>query len=385
MKQEQVLRSGFTTGACGAAAAKAAAQMLFSGKKARQVSVMTPAGRIASFKVEEQAFKKRDGRISSVSCAVRKDAGDDPDVTNGVLVFGRVSRIKEIPGDTPCYQAKGGQPVYLTGGEGIGIVTKAGLSCPVGYYAINPVPRAMILDAVLAEWENMEPEPLLITISIPEGRFLAKKTFNPRLGIIGGISVLGTTGIVNPMSEQALIETIRLDIRVHAKEGKSCLLVAPGNYGEEFLRKDMGLDMDAFVKCSNFVGDTFQMIYEEGIRKALFAGHLGKLIKVAGGVMNTHSRYGDRRMEFLYRFAITSGMSGEKAQAILTMNTTEEAAGYLAEQGMLYQVMADVANSVKKEIEDRTKVTVEVILFTANQGIVGRTKGVDLLKLFNNT
>lgn len=141
--------------------------------------------------------------------------------------------------------------------------------------------------------------PLRIEISIPSGRELAEKTFNPHLGIIGGISVLGTTGIVNPMSEAALVETIRLDIRVHAQEDVSLLAVAPGNYGERFLKEETGLSMENFIKCSNFIGTSFKMLSQEGIHQALLAGHVGKLVKVAGGVMNTHSRYGDRRMEIL--------------------------------------------------------------------------------------
>ena len=223
------------------------------------------------------------------------------------------------------------------------MVTRDGLSCPVGHYAINPVPRTAIFrEAALARREAGMPElPLRIEISIPSGRELAEKTFNPHLGIIGGISVLGTTGIVNPMSEAALVETIRLDIRVHAQKDVSLLAVAPGNYGERFLKEETGLSMENFIKCSNFIGTSFKMLSQEGIHQALLAGHVGKLVKVAGGVMNTHSRYGDRRMEILSACARTVGFP--EADALLPMNTTEEAADFLYEHGYLKQVMEQVA------------------------------------------
>lgn len=217
--------------------------------------------------------------------------------------------------------------------------------------------------------------PLRIEISIPSGRELAEKTFNPHLGIIGGISVLGTTGIVNPMSEAALVETIRLDIRVHAQEDVSLLAVAPGNYGERFLKEETGLSMENFIKCSNFIGTSFKMLSQEGIHQALLAGHVGKLVKVAGGVMNTHSRYGDRRMEILSACARTVGFP--EADALLPMNTTEEAADFLYEHGYLKQVMEQVANQVKAVLEEESGVQTEVMLFSSNYGLMARTAGAD--------
>ena len=268
-------------------------------------------------------------------------------------------------------------PMVPPGGAGIGMVTRDGLSCPVGHYAINPVPRTAIFrEAALARREAGMPElPLRIEISIPSGRELAEKTFNPHLGIIGGISVLGTTGIVNPMSEAALVETIRLDIRVHAQEDVSLLAVAPGNYGERFLKEETGLSMENFIKCSNFIGTSFKMLSQEGIHQALLAGHVGKLVKVAGGVMNTHSRYGDRRMEILSACARTVGFP--EADALLPMNTTEEAADFLYEHGYLKQVMEQVANQVKAVLEEESGVQTEVMLFSSNYGLMARTAGAD--------
>ena len=366
------LQMGYTTGSCAAAAAKAAAEMLLSGEEIRQVRLLTPKGIELYLELEEIMRK-----MSEVSCAVRKYSGDDPDVTNGTLVCARAvlachDSITESGYTDPAYPG-----IEVTGGEGIGMVMRDGLSCPVGHYAINPVPRTAIFrEAALARREAGMPElPLRIEISIPSGRELAEKTFNPHLGIIGGISVLGTTGIVNPMSEAALVETIRLDIRVHAQEDVSLLAVAPGNYGERFLKEETGLSMENFIKCSNFIGTSFKMLSQEGIHQALLAGHVGKLVKVAGGVMNTHSRYGDRRMEILSACARTVGFP--EADALLPMNTTEEAADFLYEHGYLKQVMEQVANQVKAVLEEESGVQTEVMLFSSNYGLMARTAGAD--------
>lgn len=335
------------------------------------MKVMTPAGTTAYLTVEETEYLPG----KRAKCAVRKDAGDDPDVTNGALVCASVCFLDGVPPRLPCYEDEEKSGLYLTGGEGIGLVTKKGLSCPVGYHAINPVPRKMIFreTARARRAAGMDGSLLLIEISIPAGTGLAGSTFNPKLGIEGGISVLGTSGIVNPMSEEALIETIRLEIRVRVAEGKKILAVAPGNYGERFLREETGLSMDSFVKCSNFVGDTFQMMREEGIRGVLLAGHAGKLVKVAGGVLNTHSRYGDRRMEILSACAREAGVERDIAAALLEMNTTDEAAGYLAQLGVLAPVMENVAARVKQVLEAACGVETEVLLFSGDFGLLART------------
>lgn len=379
MTEEKKLRSGFTTGTCAAAAAKAAARMLISGEEAAAVSILTPVGKPAVFQVQESSVTGA-AEDSAVCCAVKKDAGDDPDVTNGALIYACVSRVRPASLHVPAYKEQiDGICIYITGGAGIGLVTRAGLSCPKGFYAINPAPRRMIAlgvsEGLPDGWEGA----LLVEISIPEGARLASKTFNPQLGIEGGISILGTTGIVNPMSEQALIETIRLDIRVRAAEGKTLLALAPGNYGEAFLRERLGISMSSFVKCSNFVGDAVRMMEEEGIKSVLFAGHLGKLIKVAGGVLNTHSRYGDHRMEQLADCAHEAGVSPHLTDKLLECNTTEEAALLLRAQGFLEQVMQIAALRVKRTLEAGSALCVETVLFTNQCGILAMTPGAALM------
>lgn len=380
---QKKLRSGFTTGTCAAAAAWAAVRLVCSGMREASARVRMPGGDSLEIPVYSAA-----GEGGWAECSVRKDSGDDPDVTNGTLVWAKAILIGSKPPSPPFYASDEHPGIFVIGGEGIGIVTKKGLSCPVGNYAINPVPRKMIFEAA-ADARRCSGYPdmkIQIVISIPEGKILAENTFNPSLGIAGGISVLGTTGIVNPMSEEALLETIRLDIRVRAAEGKKILAAAPGNYGERFLKEELGLDMAFFVKCSNFIGDTFRMMKEEKIEKVLLAGHLGKLIKVAGGAMNTHSKYGDRRMEILAECAQAAEVPQETAGLLAGMNTTDEAAEYLSREGYLKQVMEEAAGRVKKNLEAGFGVETEVVLFNQPMGLLTLTEGVPrLAAILRNT
>lgn len=382
-KENKKLRTGFTTGTCAAACSRAAVILLCTGNSPAAAETVTPSGVRAILPI---VLAKR-GEKNAI-CGVNKDSGDDPDVTNGTLVCARA--ICDVSTtDVHGYRDPEYPGIEVTGGKGVGLVTKGGLSCPIGHYAINPVPRSVIFrEADQARRECGRPDMRLrIEISIPAGNELASKTFNSHLGIVGGISVLGTTGIVNPMSETALIETIRLDIRVHAQGNTASLLsVAPGNYGERFLKDKTGLSMENFIKCSNFVGDTFDMLSKEGIHRVLLAGHVGKLIKVAGGIMNTHSKYGDHRMEILSECAKKIGFS--EADSLLSMNTTEEAADFLNERGMLGKVMNQVAYQVKNVLENKSSIKTEVMLFSSNYGLMAMTAGADeyvkeLLKMEN--
>lgn len=265
------MKYGFTTGSCAAAASGAAAYMLLTGKTKTDITVETPSGRI--FKAAILDIKRSE---NSVSCAVRKTAGDDPDITDGALIYSEVS-IRE-------------SGFSIDGGKGVGRVTRPGLDQPVGAAAINRVPREMIEKKVreVCSFAGYSGG-LKIIIFVPEGERLAEKTFNPKLGIAGGISILGTSGIVEPMSERAFIETIRLELKQKRAEGERRAVISPGNYGREFMKKSYGFDLDRSVKCGNFIGLTVDMAKEEGFGELLLVGHIGKLIKVAGGIMNTHS------------------------------------------------------------------------------------------------
>ncbi len=376
------LRCGVTTGTCGAAAVKAAALWLL-GITCETAEIMTPKGILVKIPVEKKIKEEE------VWFAVKKDAGDDPDVTNGVWVYGRVESlpVSQIMKEEPQpYQSEKYPCLFLTGGKGIGVVSKPGLACPVGGYAINPVPRSMIFQAageVLTEREEELGKACLIRLQIPEGEQLAKKTFNPKLGIIGGISVLGTSGIVEPMSEKALLEAVCLEIHMRAvqwlEEGtlsSQVLLLAPGNYGENFLEDCFGISRDQVVLCSNFVADSIACAQREGIKKILFAGHIGKLIKIAGGVRNTHSKYGDRRMEIMAEIMMEITGQDKRLQTILDSNTTEEALSHLEAWGLRRTVMDIAVKRIQAQMSrwGLEKLRIEVVVFSAVYGILGTSE-----------
>ena len=362
--EQKKMRTGYTTGSCAAAAAKAAVCMLLSGEVIQQVRLMTPKGVELDLEVE-QIQRRQHG----VRCAVRKDSGDDPDVTNGIYVYAEVRKEPE-PG------------IYLDGGEGIGRITKKGLEQPVGAAAINRVPRQMIREAVKEECVRARYDGgRSVMISIPEGRKIAERTFNPRLGIEGGISVLGTSGIVEPMSEKALTDTIFLELKMLKENGIDRCCVVPGNYGRDFLAEQLGVDTDQAVKCSNYIGETIDAAVNLEMRSLLLIGHIGKLIKVAAGVMNTHSRQADCRMEVLAAYAAAEGASAECVQAILSCITTTEALKLLKEKGILSGVMERVMERIEFHLCHRAggSLQVEAIVFSTEDGILGKTKRAEAL------
>ncbi|MCI8714422.1 MAG: cobalamin biosynthesis protein CbiD [Oscillospiraceae bacterium] len=358
IKEGKRLRLGYTTGSCAAAAAKAAAYMLLTGRRMERAALTTPRGVRLELPVREIWMEP-----GAVSCAVEKDSGDDPDVTRGTLVFAAVSRTE-------------GTGVTIDGGAGVGRVTKPGLDQPVGAAAINSVPRRMIREGV-EEIQALTDDHggLSVVISVPEGEALAKKTFNPRLGIVGGISILGTTGIVEPMSERALVETIRVELRQRRAAGADYALLTPGNYGSDFIREGLGLDPALAVQCSNFLGDALDLCRELGFRGALLAGHIGKLVKVGGGMLNTHSRYGDCRMEILAAHAAASGLPPERTARVLACVSCDEALRILREADVDRTALARLTERIAFHLAARAGESLEVgaILFSKVWGELSRT------------
>ena len=371
------MRYGFTTGSCAAAAAKAAAYMLLTGREKHEITITTPKGILYHARMEEISRTEH-----SVRCAVRKDGGDDPDITTGTLIFAEVS-WQEQKQEKDC-----GKPqILITGGAGVGTVTRPGLDQPVGSAAINHVPREMITREVeevcaLTDYAGS----LLVEISVQGGEELAKKTFNPRLGIVGGISILGTTGIVEPMSSQALLDTIYVELKQKREEGNRFAAISPGNYGLEYMKRAYGFDLDRSVKCSNFIGDTLDLAVQEKLRQVLLVGHGGKLIKLAAGVMNTHSSAADGRMEVLGAWGGALGASSERICRILEAVTVEQALFVLDETpGLLEAVMSRVMERVEFHLKKRAgeRLQAECIIFTNERGILGMTSGAEaLLKEF---
>lgn len=371
------MRYGFTTGSCAAAAAKAAAYMLLTGKRKEEITIETPKGIPYHAKIEEIEIAEQ-----AVRCAVKKDGGDDPDVTTGILVFAEVSAGQESA--ELCDAAQ----IEITGGAGIGVVTRPGLDQPVGAAAINHVPREMIVREVvevcrLADYHGS----LRVVISAPEGEELAKKTFNPRLGIVGGISILGTTGIVEPMSSQALLETIRVELRQRRAEGAAAAVISPGNYGLEFMKRAYGFDLADSVKCSNFIGQTLDMAGELGYQKLLLAGHIGKLVKLSGGIMNTHSKEADGRMELLAAAALRGGCGLLTLQQILACVSTEEALALIQREGRLEGVMKLLMERIMFYLNRRAGegLRVECIVYANEFGELAKSEGAgELLEMIKS-
>ncbi len=360
----QKLRCGYTTGTCAAAAAAGAAARLLTGETLPAVRIITPAG----VAVEAELLQHAAGE-GWAACAVRKDGGDDPDVTDGALIFTRVERT-----DTPG--------IIIDGGEGVGRVTLPGLDQPVGAAAINSTPRRMIgeqMEAVMAKAGYTGG--LRAVISVPEGEALAKRTFNPRLGIVGGISILGTSGIVKPMSEAALLDSLYLEMDQRRAAGTEDLLLTPGNYGESFAREVLGLNLDRWCMCSNYLGAAIDHAAGAGFRSVLVVGHLGKLIKAAAGCMNTHSKTADARRETLTAHAALAGADRALLRALFDSPTTDAGVELLKQAGLLGPVMASIGEALDGQLKRRAGegLTIEALFFSNQYGILGKTPGAERL------
>ena len=358
------LRCGYTTGTCAAAAAAGAARLLLTGELLPAVRVDTPAG----ITVEAELLDHAAGP-DWAACAVRKDGGDDPDVTDGALIYAKVER-SHTPG------------VAIDGGVGVGRVTRPGLDQPVGQAAINSTPRRMIREqAERAMAEAGYTGGLKVTISVPEGEKLAGHTFNPRLGIEGGISILGTSGIVRPMSEAALIDSLYLEQDMARAAGVNDLLMTPGNYGDSFAEDTLGLDLSHRCTCSNYVGHAIDHAAALGFSSLLLVGHLGKLIKVAAGNMNTHSKVADGRRETITAHAALAGGKPELLRALFDSPTTDAGVALLKQAGLLEQVMDSIARALEEQLRHRAgpELEIQAVFFSNQYGMLGKTSGAEAL------
>ena len=360
-KNGKKLRYGFTTGSCMVAAAKGSLLMALQGEVLQGVELLTPKGWTLTLTLRDQELKGHEAQ-----CSVIKDAGDDPDITHGIKVFAKVTLRK---------MEKGKPKVLLNSGKGVGIVTKKGLAISPGEAAINPVPRKM-LDQELRELlpKDLRAE---VFVWIPKGEEIAKKTFNPRLGIVGGLSIIGTSGIVEPMSEEAFQESIRIEMDMIGEHPEGLIFI-PGNFGRDF-GKTLGLKEENMVKISNFVGFSLDYAYEKKVRKILLVGHLGKMIKVAGGIFHTHSKIADGRMEILGAYTArhvennrVHGLPDNLIGRILQANTTDDGVEELLRLG-LEKVFVDLANKVSEKARIRTYEEIEIgtVLFSQIHGALG--------------
>lgn len=362
------LRCGFTTGSCAAAAAKAAASAVLSGTAPERVELLTPKGITLDIPVERCEISQ-----SSALCSVIKDSGDDPDITNGIEVCATVELTES--------------GITIDGGEGIGKVTKPGLDQPPGAAAINSVPRKMIAAAVsdIAEQYDYHGG-FRVVISIPKGAEIAAKTYNPRMGIEGGISVIGTTGIVEPMSNSALVDTIRLEERMRREEGCRSLLLTLGNYSQSFIQRNMPFALDRCVTCSNFIGDAIDAAMEYGFERILIIGHIGKMVKLGAGIMNTHSAQADGRMEVLVTCGLLAGADPQTLIKITDCVTADAAIALLKDAGALEKAMEILGQRAEYYLSAKVKNTVPIgaVMFSDKFGILVNTPSAgEIMKMIS--
>lgn len=366
VKNGKKLRLGYTTGSCAAAAAKAAAWMLLTGTTLEHIGIHTPKG--VDLRLDVLDIKKDS---DTVSCAIEKDSGDDPDITKGTYIYAFVSRCEE-------------NGITIDGGEGIGRVTKKGLDQPVGAAAINSVPRQMIRENLEEVIQTTDYHGgLKVIISAPEGEELAQKTFNPRLGILGGISILGTTGIVEPMSEQALVDTIEVELKQRRAEGVEYVLLTPGNYGIDYIRDHIHMDPTTAVMTSNYIGDSLDICVRLGFKGALLVGHIGKLVKLAGGMMNTHSKYGDCRMDIMTAISAANGLTTVRAAEMLDCATCDDAIRILKEENLDRIVLDKLQDRIDFILNNKVhgEIKTGAILFSREYGFLCETQSAqELLK-----
>ena len=350
---QKLLRCGYTTGTCAAAASKAAVAMLFKQESMDSVAITTPNQTDLIIDVLNPQFKDNVAR-----CSIEKDSGDDPDITNGILVSSKVTLLPDS------------SEIIIEGGKGVGKVTKGGLDQPVGMSAINSVPRKMIKDSLneLAMQYNYKGG-FHVLISVPKGEEIAKKTFNPELGIVGGISILGTTGIVEPMSAKALADSIKVEISVIAAESNESILIFLGNFGKKFTEEELNLSTKPGIMCSNFIDVALDSSVEFGFKNILIVGHIGKLVKLGIGMFNTHSHNGDGRIETLLSCALEAGADIEILNEIQKCVTTNAVLDILYENDLLTKTMGVLNGRIGHNIDRRIPEDINVgFICFANTG-----------------
>ncbi|MCB6480204.1 cobalt-precorrin-5B (C(1))-methyltransferase CbiD [Streptococcus sp. 210928-DFI.4.42] len=356
------LRKGFTTGTCATAATAAAISMILNQDIEEKVTVSTANGVEVTMDIKNPSF----GELTA-SAAVEKDGGDDADATHGLLIY---STVTLLPDSTE---------IIIDGGEGVGRVTQKGLKCDVGMAAINPTPRAMIEKTAR---QLLGPDcGAEIIISVPGGEETAKLTYNSRLGIVGGISILGTTGIVNPMSEDSWKASITIELTMLYNQGYRSVVLAPGNYGEDFATNVLGIPPHRIVNMSNFVGHVLKEVQRIGFTRVLMVGHMGKFVKVAGGIFSTHSKDSDARMEIIMANLALLGAPVELLEKVDQCITTD-AAGTLIEEyhyEEVYQVLVDKMKFRSERLlrNRKPEVSIDVVTFGTEAGYLASTQTLE--------
>lgn len=369
-------RRGYTTGSCAAAASKAATYMLLTRDKIEKINIDTPKGIPLCIKVKHINICDE-----YVECAIEKDGGDDIDATHTMDIFSRVEIVDRY----------NKEDIIVDGGIGIGRVTKKGLSVEVGKAAINPVPMKMIHSEVRKViGEDIvsvigKDKSLRITISAPLGEEIGKKTFNPRLGIIGGISILGTSGIVEPMSDEGWKKSLSIELEMKKSQGLDKIILVPGNHGEQFIKENLGIDMKYVIRTSNFIGYMLKEAQRIGYKKILMAGHIGKYIKISAGIFNTHSKIADARSEILVANLAMMKAPYEFLEEINNC-VTAEGAVELINESEYTQIYDIISNKCKYKIDQYLldeDMEVEVMIFSMDKTLLGQSaNAASLVEVF---
>ncbi|AXU81016.1 TPA: cobalt-precorrin-5B (C(1))-methyltransferase CbiD [Clostridioides difficile] len=395
-------RRGYTTGSCATGASKAAVYMLITKNRINTINIDTPKGIPLLLKVDNINISD-----TFVECSIKKDGGDDIDATHTMDIYARAEivakndknkgylTLKDIDSLSTNSECKSELYKFIRvyGGTGIGVVTKKGLSVDVGKPAINPTPLKMINHEIRKLiGDNFEPilgndKVLKITIFAPQGETVAKKTFNPRLGIVGGISIIGTTGIVEPMSDEGWKKSLSIELQMKKEQGLDKIILVPGNHGEQFIREKLNLDIKYVVRVSNFIGYMIKEAQRIGYKKILMAGHIGKFIKVSAGIFNTHSKVADARSEILVANLALMGARYEFLNKINQCVTTEEAVELInnSEYREVYNILSNKCRERVKQYlnEDSDDIDVEVIIFSMDKSLLGKSDNTDdLVEVF---
>ena len=356
-KPKDKLRTGFTTGTSATAAAKSALLSIINQKKVELIEVLLPKEKKITIKISECAFD-----LISARCSVIKDGGDDPDVTHGAEIIVKLNLTNNI------------NQIEIDGGEGVGRVTKPGLGLEIGTAAINPTPKKMIIDNLTQIGKNiLVKNGINVVISVPSGKEIALKTDNPRLGILGGISILGTTGIVIPYSTASFAAAIRQSLDVTIAMKNDTVVLTTGGRSEEFSRNEFNLPDHCFVQMGDFSGYTIQQCAKKGIQKAYVAGFIGKLAKMAAGVKQTHVKGSKVDMDFLAKIAGTITTNQAILDQIKRANTARHVQEIIIKNN-INEFFAAVCREVYKQmrLHSENKVELDVILFDFNGKILGR-------------
>lgn len=395
-------RRGYTTGSCATGASKAAVYMLITKNRINTINIDTPKGIPLLLKVDNINISD-----TFVECSIKKDGGDDIDATHTMDIYARAEivdkndknkgylTLKDIDSLSTNSECKSELYKFIRvyGGTGIGVVTKKGLSVDVGKPAINPTPLKMINHEIRKLiGDNFESilgndKVLKITIFAPQGETVAKKTFNPRLGIVGGISIIGTTGIVEPMSDDGWKKSLSIELQMKKEQGLDKIILVPGNHGEQFIREKLNLDIKYVVRVSNFMGYMIKEAQRIGYKKILMAGHIGKFIKVSAGIFNTHSKVADARSEILVANLALMGARYEFLNKINQCVTTEEAVELInnSEYREVYNILSNKCRERVKQYlnEDSDDIDVEVIIFSMDKSLLGKSDNTDdLVEVF---